>query len=215
MRYIARRFLPRYRRRVGPKKRRRRLLAAFLALSCVCALCSEWGLLSVSEELTQEAARGYVLSEISQAVNQELKDGESSFIQVEKSQPGQVSVVSADAARLNALKSGLLKRLRKKLNGKAAAFVPIGSLMNVGLLNGRGFQVPVKLKLEGSADVSFHTEFVSAGINQSCHRVTMTVRARVYSQSKRFETLVEEESSTVLSEIVVVGKVPEIALLEE
>ena len=38
----------------------------------------------------------------------------------------------------------------------------------------------------------------------------MTVRARAYSQSRRFETSAETESVTVLAETVVVGEVPEL-----
>ena len=84
----------------------------------------------------------------------------------------------------------------------------MGSLTGVGLFNGRGFPVPVKLQLEGSAVVEFSTEFTGAGLNQTCHRLMMTVRARAYSPSKRFETSVETEAATVLAETMVVGEVP-------
>ena len=74
--------------------------------------------------------------------------------------------------------------------------------------------MPLTLGMEGSADLSFQTEFVSAGINQSCHRVTMVVKAQGFSQSSRFETQVEVETSTVLAETVLVGAVPEGAVLQ-
>ena len=38
----------------------------------------------------------------------------------------------------------------------------------------------------------------------------MTVRARAYSPSKRFETSVETEAATVLAETMVVGEVPKL-----
>ena len=66
----------------------------------------------------------------------------------------------------------------------------------------------------GSSQANFHNEFVSAGINQSCHRVTMVVKAQGFSQSRRFETQVEVETSTVLAETVLVGAVPEGAVLQ-
>ena len=40
----------------------------------------------------------------------------------------------------------------------------------------------------------------------------MAVTARAYSQSQRFEALVEEHTETVLAETVVVGEVPNVAL---
>lgn len=213
MRYIPkRRFPARYRRAAGKKSRLRRIVPILAFVVALWEAVSELGLSSVSQELTEEAARGYLRSSINRAVDEELGNGESSFVSVAREAGGQVSAVSADTGALNRLRAGVLSRLAKDLNGKAAAYVPIGSLTDVGVLNGRGPKVPVKLKLEGSADISFQTEFVSAGVNQSCHRITMTVRAQAYSQSKRFAAQVEEETVTVLAETVVVGQVPQVAL---
>ena len=63
------------------KRRRSRRKGTWKAPLAVVALlllgaiaCSEWGLGSVSEELTQEAARGYVLSCVNQAVEEALEE---------------------------------------------------------------------------------------------------------------------------------------------
>ena len=42
----------------------------------------------------------------------------------------------------------------------------------------------------------------------------MTVTLQAYSQSQRFQTQTQVETSTVLAETVLVGQVPEMALLE-
>lgn len=213
MRYIQKRLFPaRYRPTAGKKRKGRRIALAAAAVLLFWGTVSEAGLSAVSQELTEEAARSYLLSAINQAVNEELQEGEGSFVAVCKSGSGEVSAVSADAAKLNSLKTGVLSRLSKSLNGKVTAYVPIGSLTNVGILNGRGPKVPIKLNLESSADISFQTEFDSAGVNQSCHRITMTVKARTYSQSRRFETRVEAQTATVLAETVIIGDVPNVAL---
>lgn len=185
------------------------LLAA--GVFAVLSIVSEWGLSSVSEELTKEAARNYILECVNEAVNSRLEECKDSFVQSEKDTGGKIVSLSANAAQLNSLKAEVMTELSRSLNRKATAHVPVGSLTDVALLNGRGFQVPIKLQFEGSADVSFQSEFVSAGINQSCHRITMTVKASVYSQSKRFQVYAEQESSTVLAETVVVGEVPQLA----
>lgn len=210
MRYIPKRhFMTRYRKPPGKGRRFRRVILCGAVLFAVWAGLAEAGLSSVSQELTLEAARGYVLASVNRAIEEELAEQETDLVTVERTGDGQVSSVSANAETLNALRSGILTRLEKLLNGKATAYVPIGSFTGVGVLNGRGPQVPIKLKLEGAADISFQTEFDSAGINQSCHRITMIVKTRAYSQSQRFSAQVEEESATVLAETVVVGKTPE------
>lgn len=212
MRYIQKRLFPARYRPTSGRKRKGRLVALAAAVLLLWGTISEAGLSAVSQELTEEAARSYLLSAINQAVNEEMQEGEGSFVAVCKSGSGEVSAVSADIAKLNSLKTGVMSRLSKSLNGKVTAYVPVGSLTNVGILNGRGPKVPIKLNLESSADISFQTEFDSAGVNQSCHRITMTVKARTYSQSQRFETRVEAQTVTVLAETVIVGAVPDVAL---
>ena len=206
MRYIRRRLPRRYRSSGG---KRRRLLWLGLAVILIAALC-ERAISGVSPELVEEAARGYVLECISRAVDAELEESDAPFVTVERESGGKISMVSADQERLNRLRAGVLERLSRSLKGKATVYVPVGSLTGVGLFNGRGFPVPVKLQLEGSAVVEFSTEFTGAGLNQTCHRLMMTVRARAYSPSKRFETSVETEAATVLAETMVVGEVPKL-----
>lgn len=201
-------------RRGGRRRGRGKALLAFAAALLAGGLSfSEWGLGSISEELTQEAARGYVLSCVNQAVAQALEE-EQGFVIVERDEAGAPLAVHTDAAALNALRVQVLERLEETLNGSVTVEVPAGSLTGIALLNGRGFPVPLSMNLEAAADLSFHTEFVSAGINQSCHRVTMTVTVHAYSQSQRFQTQAQVETSTVLAETVLVGQVPEMALLE-
>ena len=205
----------RYRSAARRKKRLRRLpLVMLLAvLLGVGAIFSEWGLSSISPELTEEAARGHLLTCIQKAVDHALAGQESPFTQASCDSQGRVTAVSADAGALNRLKGDILEELEHSLNGRASVGVPVGSLTNIALLNGRGFSVPVRLNFEGSADVSFQTELLPAGINQSCHRITMTVRAQVYSQSKRFAVSAQESTATVLAETLVVGEVPQAAVL--
>lgn len=209
MRYIKRRVPRRAFRARGKERTWLRWAGILAAAALAVAGLSEWALSSVSSELTQEAVRGYVLECVTQAVEAELEQETEPFVTVERNPEGQVSLARADPERLNRLKAGVLERLSASLRGRVTVSVPVGSLTGIGLLNGRGFPVPIKLRLEGSALVEFSTEFASAGVNQTCHRLMMTVRARAYSQSRRFETWVEEETATVLAETLVVGEVPQ------
>lgn len=202
------RFIRRHRQ--GPA---RRWILGLTALALVGLVgFSESGLAGVSPELTEEAARGYVLEQVARAVEQELAEQTKPFVTVERDGVGQVALVSARPEQLNRLRAGVMERLGEALRGRATVYVPAGSLTGVGLLNGRGFSVPIALRLEGSAEVEFSTDFLSAGVNQTCHRLVMTVRARAFSQSRRFETSVEAQTGTVLAETLVVGQVPEVSV---
>lgn len=209
MKYIGHRFITYCR---APKKRkacRRWVLFIFFLLLILWVVLAELGLSAVSQELTEEAARGYLLSSMNAAIGAELEKLPGEFVSV-TTQNGEASLLQANCSSFAAVKEGVAKRLAKSLNGKVTAFVPIGSLSGVGVLNGRGPCVPLRLRLEGSADVTFETEFISAGVNQSCHRVVMKVHARAYSQSKRFSAQIQEETEALVAETVVVGEVPRV-----
>ena len=211
MRKFHRRLFPVPYRTGRIHRGRRALLAAGLVAALWWA-GAERGLSSLSPELTEEAARHYIQISVQRAVDGALEQLAGPFVAVSYGEGGAVSSVTADAAALNQLKSQVLLSLAKRLEGKVTAKVSIGSLTGVGILNGRGPKVPVKLDLAGSADVSFDTSFRSAGLNQSCHRLTMTVTVQAHSQSKRFETDVKVAAATVLAETVVVGEVPKATL---
>lgn len=214
MKYIRKaRFRPRY-RRPGKIHPLRRLLVLALCLMVLWAAACEAGLRFITPQLTQAVVEDYLRAVVNRAVSEELEENGAVFANVESNGSGQVTSITADGETLNRLKTGLLERLEKSFKGKAKAYVPIGSLTGLGIFNGRGPKAPLKLNLQGSADVLFETEFVSAGVNQSCHRITMKVHVHAYSQSRRFETAAEIETATVLAETVVVGAVPNMALLQ-
>ena len=190
------------------------LLAAALFTVGAAAL-SEWGLGSISARSSPKRPPvAYVLAQCEPGCGGAPWPSPGAFVTIERDGEGEPVAVQADTAALNELRLQVLGTLEESLNGSVTVEVPVGSLTGVALLNGRGFPVPLTLGMEGSADLSFQTEFVSAGINQSCHRVTMVVKAQGFSQSRRFETQVEVETSTVLAETVLVGAVPEGAVLQ-
>ena len=197
----------RYTRKKG---RGKALLLLAAALFTGGTALSEWGLGSISEELTQEAARAYVLAQVNQAVEEALAQPRP-FVTIERDGEGEPVAVQADTAALNELRLQVLGTLEESLNGSVTVEVPVGSLTGVALLNGRGFPVPLTLGMEGSADLSFQTEFVSAGINRTKYAVTMTVTAQLYSASTAFTDVVTVTSAYPVYESVLEGEVPRYA----
>lgn len=177
------------------------------ALLC-WAVVSEAGLSSVSDELICEAVKSRILSCVNTAIDKELAQNNADFVTVSRDDDGKISSVVTDTAKLNSLKQGMLSRLEKTLNGSITARVPLGSLTNIRVLNGRGPCVAVKLKLESTVSVVFDTELSSAGVNQSCHKITVTVAVDSSSQSKSFHTATSVSATTVLAETMIVGNVP-------
>lgn len=208
MRYIKGRWIP-------APKRNKQIKLGRIAVICLLfflpfAAFSEWGLSAVSEELTQTAAKKYVISAVNRAVKESLKDSRGEELSlITRDDAGNVVSVQANTYVLNNFKASLSERMQKELNGNARVGIPAGSFTGLRVLNGRGFDVPMRLNLEGNADISFESGFIGAGVNQTCHRITLKVVVSAVSQSASFGASTEYETNIVLSETVIVGTVPQ------
>ena len=115
-----------------------------------------------------------------------------------------------DVTAVNTIKSDFAKRLTKSLkNDKIQISVPLGDVIGHPSTLGRGPRIPIKLSGFTSAVTDIESEFISAGINQTLHRISMTVTLECTLILPRFRTKKLTETLTVpLSEVVIVGQVP-------
>ncbi|MBQ3101333.1 MAG: sporulation protein YunB [Clostridia bacterium] len=115
-----------------------------------------------------------------------------------------------DVTAVNSIKSDFAKKLTDSLkNGKIRISVPLGDIIGHPSTLGRGPRVPIKLSGFTSAVTDIKSDFISAGINQTLHRISMTVTLECTLILPRFRTEKLTETITVpLSEVVIVGNVP-------
>ena len=109
------------------------------------------------------------------------------------------------------MKTALTADLQEALTGKASAWVPVGNLTGLTILNGRGFKIPVTFAVDSAVAVDFDSTLVSAGINRTKYAVTMTVTAQLYSASTAFTDVVTVTSAYPVYESVLEGEVPRYA----
>ena len=91
----------------------------------------------------------------------------------------------------------------------------MGSITGSHILEGAGPNINVKTIPVGSVTAEFTSEFESAGINQTRHKIYLKVRAEISivvpSQAKSVEVIVP----VLVSENIIVGQVPEYYLHNE
>ena len=86
--------------------------------------------------------------------------------------------------------------------------IPLGTFLGSKLLAGRGPKVSIKMSTVGSVLTDLKSEFSSAGINQTMHRIYLEVKCTVVILTS-FETMEEEITNQVLlAEAVIVGTTP-------
>lgn len=193
----------RTRRRLGRRPaRRRRIVFLLLLFVILTGVFAESRLPAVKADVQQAALRAYAQERITETVRAYLP--EQSAIATE-------GLVSLDTYMLGTMKSELTAALQKTLTGTATAWVPVGNLTGLALLNGHGFKLPVFFAVDGVASVDFESALTSAGINRTKYGVTMTVTAELYSSSAAFPEVVTVTTVYPVYESVLEGEVPRYA----
>ena len=124
---------------------------------------------------------------------------------------GRVTMLRADTMRMNELAAKTALKAEDELNSAKNQFVriPLGAALGVKSLSGFGPKMSMQILPVGAVHASFDTEFESAGINQTRHRIFLTLRATVSLIIPTGSQLVEVESKMPIAESIIVGHVPD------
>lgn len=124
---------------------------------------------------------------------------------------GAVATLEADSGKLSALRTDLLAEITRQvesLDSKELA-VPLGSLTGWTLLSNRGPSIGVEVLAVSIPSAEFRSSFQAAGVNQTLHRATLEVSVEVTLLLPGGTTVENVDLSLPVSEIVVVGEVPQ------
>ncbi len=124
---------------------------------------------------------------------------------------GRIASISVDADAMNRYQAGIAAALQEELNrrGTCKMKIPLGSLTDISLLQGRGPRIAVRLTPAGAVRAELQSSFSSGGINQTCHRVDLTVYADITVLMPNGTSETYALSTTLCAaETVIVGEVP-------
>ena len=167
----------------------------------------------MSTQIAVSDASDIVTVRINNAISQIMKNEDYSgdyFVSFEKTDGGEVTAISSNMARINALSAHILDQVVGATeNHTLTVEIPIGNLTGISLLMGRGPKVPVQIIVLTSSRVEFNNNIISAGINQTKHQINLEVIVDI-------DVLIpwETESAQVVTEVliadtIVVGRVPD------
>lgn len=134
----------------------------------------------------------------------------SSLIDLDTDTEGNVTRLSANTPEINFLKSEVSLRLVERLNRDTKREkVPLGNLTGILFLSGKGPSFDVRLVGVESLSVETVSSFLSQGINQTRHTITLNLKLRLNIALFTKLKEVEIEDSVVVADTVIVGKVPD------
>lgn len=194
------------RRRTARRCRRLRFRTALVLCAVFWSVLSVWAekrLPLIGTALQEAAMMRHAEKVIAQTVPDYL---ETLSVQTED------TLVLPDTYAQSRVKAALTCDLQEKLSGKVYAWVPVGNLTGLMLLNGHGMKVPVVIAAECAVQIAYETEMEAVGINRTRYGVYMTVSARLYSTSVSVPACVTTETQYPVYEAVLEGEVPQTAV---
>ena len=196
--------------------RRKRKALAGLLLVLLAAAGALWYVNASLRPVLEGMATARVESAAARAMNEAILEvlGSAStgeLLSAQASNEGHVSLLTADAGKLNLLAADCAAAAQRRIQdlGEQGVSVPLGTLSGVPLLAGLGPRLSFRFTPVGMVQSSFHSEFRSAGINQTLHRITLqlTGTVRVVLPGRSYSVTVLTQAP--VAENVIVGDVPE------
>lgn len=134
----------------------------------------------------------------------------SDLVTVERDEGGAVTAITTDMANMNRLRSELVETLLPCVMeiDETAIAIPLGSLIDSELLWGRGPTIKVQSFTIGSVSAEFESEFISAGVNQTLHKIWLSVCVPTTILLPGNQMEVDVDTRLCVAETVIVGKVP-------
>lgn len=199
-----------------PRRLLRRLLlwvVPVVLLATTLAVALERNLTSVVLTLAQAQAKSMAVRALNEAANELLASGLSydQLMTVSTDAQGQVRLIQANTPQMNLLASQASLSAQKKiaLLEEQAISVPLGSALGLTIFAGAGPRFRVSILPVGTVTAGFTTEFQAAGINQTRHKISLTLKASVSLVIPTGATKVEATVQVAMAESIIVGDVPD------
>ena len=134
------------------------------------------------------------------------------LVRITRDTSGKVVSVSTNSAEINILARDLTSRAQKKFEnlGALGVNIPLGSFTGLPILTGRGPKINIKLVPIGTIRCSFKSEFTSAGINQTNHRIYLSATSSVSIIMPTANQKITTTTDIMVSESIIVGEIPDV-----
>lgn len=189
------------------------LLAAMIALT-VCAMTRlERNLTEIVLTLAQAQARALAVNALNETADEIVLSGVTydQLMSVTMDGSGQIRLIQANTPEMNLLAARASLTAQKKIAGleQQSLYVPLGSALGMTLFAGSGPLIEVRILPVGTVLAGFTTEFETAGINQTRHKISLALTAQVELVIPTGAMEVQAATQVAVAESIIVGQVPD------
>lgn len=190
-----------------------RWLILLILLLTAAVIAMEQNLSQTMLDMAFARAYSMAVETINRAVKQAMGQGVAyeELIDAQMDAQGRVSMLRANTMRMNELASQTALLAERELGSaeNQVVEIPLGAALGVSFLSGFGPRLEVQILPVGAVHTSFDTEFETAGINQTRHKIFLNLRATVSLIVPTGSQLVEVTSTVPIAESIIVGEVPD------
>lgn len=199
--------------RVKKKKLRAIKLIALGAVLLAAALAVEERMRPMIETVAAYQSQIVATRNINDAVLDIIKEEDVQYndmVTIRQGTDGQVASLTTDMVAMNRLKAAITNRVTDYLERETMQIIriPMGTLLGGAVFSGRGPDVEFRLLPISYVETELYNDFVSAGINQTLHRIMLSVKVRVGAVVPFYTVSTDVNTSLCLAETMIVGKVP-------
>ncbi|SFA76482.1 sporulation protein YunB [Clostridium frigidicarnis] len=132
------------------------------------------------------------------------------IIKVDKNEAGDITMIRADTLKMNTLATEVALNSQKDLReiGAVGIKIPLGYVLNNNIIANLGPDIGIKMKPVGDIQVTYSSEFESAGINQTRHRIYLHLSTRLKVNVPLKSTDLEVKHEIPICETIIIGKIP-------
>jgi len=190
-----------------------RWMILLILLITILFLLVEQNLSQTLLDMAYATAHSIALETVNRAAQQVVGDGIAyeELMEVQMDASGRVAMLRANTMYMNRIATQTAIMAQEKLNSieNQMVDVPLGAALGIRFLGGFGPRLSVQIVPVGAVSTHFETEFETAGINQTRHKIFLTLETSVSLIVPADSRMVQVTSTVPIAESIIVGQVPD------
>lgn len=190
-----------------------RWMILLVLLIAILFLLVEQNLSQTLLDMAYATAHSIALETVNRAAQQVVGDGIAyeELMEVQMDASGRVAMLRANTMYMNRIATQTAIMAQEKLNSieNQMVDVPLGAALGIRFLGGFGPRLSVQIVPVGAVSTHFETEFETAGINQTRHKIFLTLETSVSLIVPADSRMVQVTSTVPIAESIIVGQVPD------
>lgn len=188
-------------------------ISSIILLFAVVVVYIRFVVTPVVKTVAEEKVRALTVSTVNAAVTSVL-EAEPSFVDMVEyghDANGDLNSIKINATRVNAVMQRSVQKTQNGLSDMISSGVniPVGSVSGITFLSGKGPNLNVAVIPVGSVDAKLRSEFSEIGINQTIHKIYLSLDSTIKIIIPGAGNTIKSSSEVLLVESVIIGKVPD------